>query len=228
MQLLANAADRLYKIAYMLPPKMGVPSNMAFTIKLPVPTVLLNARLMFEVMQVTPPSHRMAFMDQLQPLLQYLMGTWEKLSVHTSLDALQSKTVEMNALRQVTLFLHQIYPTVGVPGERMMVNGFSLGYSSDPLVVQKASKLTTLFQNIAKTKGDKMYSVSIKYDLQIAENLNRVDPRAVWEMSNPTMFGKEPQLTFMPLHMETFQKGNPNLFGKNSTGKLKFIYYGVN
>ena len=216
-QTLAQAADRLYRVAYLLPPAGNVPRNQAFTIKLPVPTVLLNAKLMVEVLQSTPISHRMRFMDQLQPLLEYLMSTWEKLSIYTTLEALQQKPTPMNALRQVTLLLHSIYPTAGVPGERVNVPGFSLGASSDPQVVATSRLLSQRFTEIAKEKGARLYAISAKYDLQLAENLNRADPMAVWDMANPAVYQHAPQLCYMPTFMQAFKDANRSLIGHQKT-----------
>ena len=226
LTLLAQAAERVYKIAYLLPPVAGVPINQAFTVKLPVPTVLLNAKLMMEIIQATPVSHRMTFMTNLQPLLQYLLAVWEKLSIYTTLNALQFKTVEMNALRQVALLLHSIYPTVGVPGERCTAQGFSLGMSSDPLVMEKAYQLSAQFQALAKAKAAKLFEISSKYDLQIAENLNRVDPTARWDMSNPAVFEREPQLCYMPVHMENFKNPRHSPVGHARTLGKQYIIFG--
>ena len=203
-KLLAQAADRLYKVAYLLPPTGDVPRNQAYTIKLPVPTVIMNAKLMLEIFQATPISHRTLYMDQLQPSLHYLVTAWEQLSPYTTLDALQRKSKDINALRQVTLLLHSIYPTTGVPGERVAVPGFSLGASSDPMVVAKAASLSAHFSAIAKDKASKLYAISAKYDLQIAENLNRADPLATWDQANPALFQYEPQLSYMPLLSRIF------------------------
>ena len=213
--LMARAAERVYKVAYLLPPTTVVPKDQAYTIKLPVPTVLLNAGLMIEIIQATPVSHRMVFMEQLQPLLNYLVAKWQLLSPYTTLEALQYKTEEILALRQVTLLLHSVYPTVGLPGERVSMAGFSLGASTDYLVVQKARCLSHRFNELAREKGRKLYAISAKYDLQIAENLNRVDPTASWDMANPAVFSQEPQLCFMPLHMQLFQHPNPNIIGRS-------------
>lgn len=222
--LMSRAAERIYKVAYLLPPAANAPRNQAFTIKLPVPTVLLNAQLLVEIIQTTPTSHRMVFMDQLQPLLNYMIAKWQKLSSFTTLEALQYKTEEILALRQVTLLLHTIYPTTGLPGERVAAPGFSLGASSDQFVVQKASILSHRFNELARDKGRKLYAISAKYDLQIAENLNRADPLASWDMANPTVFAQEPQLCFMPLHVQAFQQANPNVIGHYATlGKEKCV-----
>ena len=215
--LMARAAERIYKVAYLLPPTAVVPKDQAYTIKLPVPTVLLNAGLMIEIIQATPISHRMVFMEQLQPLLNYLVAKWQLLSPYTTLEVLQYKTEEILALRQVTLLLHSIYPTVGLPGERVSMPGFSLGASTDYLVVQKARCLSHRFNELAREKGRKMYAISAKYDLQIAENLNRVDPNASWDMTNQAVFSQEPQLCFMPLHMQLFQQPHPNIIGRTQT-----------
>ena len=218
--LLARAAEKIYKVAYLLPPSANVPRDQAYTIKLPVPTVLLNAGLMVEIIQATPISHRMVYMEQLQPLLNYLIAKWQLLSTYTTLEVLQYKTEEILALRQVTLLLHSVYPTVGLPGERVSEAGFSLGASTDYLVVQKARCLSNRFNELARDKGRKLYAISAKYDLQIAENLNRGDPKASWDMPNPAVFAQEPQLCFMPLHMQLFQQPNPNIIGRNqSLGK---------
>ena len=215
--LLANAAERLYKIAYLLPPTPPTPRHQSFTVKLPVPTVIQNAKLMLEIIQATPISHRMRFMDQLQPLLHYLATLWENMSMYTTLEALQSKTGAINALRQVALLLHSIYPTIGLPGERIQVPGFSLGASSDPPVVSRAMVLSQKFQEIAKKKGSRLYAIAAKYDLQIAENLNRADPLAVWDMANPAIYAHEPQMSFMPMHMQHFSDPTHSHIGHPKT-----------
>ena len=218
--LFAQAAQRLYKIAYMLPAPSEAPRNQAYSIKLPVPTVMANAKLMCDLISLTPMSHRTTYMGQIYPLLQYLIGTWEKLPKFTTLEMLQSKKNEMLALRQVTLLLHSIYPTVGVPGERVTHPGFSLGMSSDNMVIDKTSILTTKFKTAARHNASQLYKVSSKYDLAIAENLNRLDPFAAWDMANPNIFAEEPKMCYIPCHLEKLQNPSYSLAGNvKSIGK---------
>ena len=221
MALFAHAAERLYRVAYIVPPSSSIPRNQAYTVKLPVPTVVMNATLMVEIIQITPISHRMRFMDQLQPLLQFLITKWTQLSAYATLESLQKKTEVINALRQVTLMLHTVFPTAGLPGERMMVPGFSLAASNDQLVLQKSRALTSRFQELARQKANQLYAVAAKYDLQIAENLNRADPFATWDIANPAVYATEPQLCFMPVHMQEFKTANFSYVGHPKTvGKI--------
>ena len=215
--LMAQAADRLYKVAYLLPPSANAPRNQSFSIKLPVPTVISNAKIMCELIQITPTSHRAPFMGQLYPLLQYLVTVWEKMHQFTTLSMLQSKQPEIHALRQVTMLLHTIYPTVGVPGERVMHNGFSLGMSSDPMVMEKTFLLTNAMKKIARTNATCLRRIAERYDLAIAENLNRLDPFATWDMANPEIYAEEPKLCFIPCHMENLQNPKYSLAGNSTT-----------
>ena len=215
--LFAQAADRLYKVAYLLPPTENAPKNQAFSIKLPVPTVISNAKVMSEIIQITPTSHRTPFMGQLYPLLQYLITVWEKMHQFTTLNMLQTKQPEIHALRQVTMLLHAIYPTVGVPGERVMHNGFSLGMSSDPMVMEKSLLLTKGLKKIAQNNATSLRRIAEKYDLALAENLNRLDPFATWDMANPDVYANEPKLCFIPCHMENLQNPRFSLAGNSRT-----------
>ena len=215
--LFAQAAQRLYKIAYMLPAPSEAPRNQAYSIKLPVPTVITNAKLLCDLIQLTPTSHRTTYMGQIFPLLQYLIGIWEKLHKFTTLETLQANQSAMHALRQVTLLLHSIYPTVGMPGERVTHPGFSLGMSSDTMVMEKTLVLTTKFKLAARHNANQLYKVSTKYDLAVAENLNRLDPFATWDMANPNVFADEPKLSFIPCHLEKLQNPHYSLAGNVKT-----------
>ena len=221
--LLAQAADRLYKVAYLLPPSGDTPRNQSFSIKLPVPTVIANAKIMCEIIHITPVSHRTPFMGQLFPLLQYLVTVWEKMHQFTTLSTLQSKQAEIHALRQVTMLLHTVYPTVGVPGERVMHHGFSLGMSSDPMVMEKSLLLTNAMKKIAKSNATGLRIIAERYDLALAENLNRLDPFATWDMANADIYADEPKLCFIPCHIENLHDpkysiaGNSKTLGKSTT-----------
>ena len=215
--LFAQAGQRLYKIAYLLPPTKDVPRNQAYSIKLPVVTVIANARVMSEIIQLTPTGHRPPYMGQIYPLLQYLISVWEKLPQCLTLEKLQAKMLEINALRQVTLLLHSIYPTVGMPGERVAHPGFSLGMSTDPMVMEKSLLLTNKLKARAKYQASKLYKIAAKYDLELAENLNRMDPFAVWDLANPDIYGTEPVLSFIPCHMEKLKDPNYSLAGNVNT-----------
>ena len=172
---------------------------------------------MSEIIQLTPTGHRPPYMGQIYPLLQYLITVWEKLPTFMTLEMLQAKLLEINALRQVTLLLHAIYPTVGMPGERVTQPGFSLGMSTDPMVMEKSALLTDKMKARAKYQATKLYKIAAKYDLALAENLNRVDPFAVWDMANPDVYKAEPTLCFIPCHMEKLQNPNYSLAGNVKT-----------
>lgn len=216
--LFAQAAQRLYKVAYMLPPPDDIPRNRAYTIKLPVQTVISNAMLMCDIIQLTPVSHRTTYMGQLYPQLQYLINTWDRLSKVETLAKLQRRQVEINALRQVALSLHSIFPTVGVPGERVTHPGFSLGMSSDPMVMEKAALLTTQMKRVAKRHAKTLWTISTNYDLTIAENLNRLDPQAAWgEMTDPKTFENEPKMCLIPCHVENLHNPHYSLAGNTRT-----------
>ena len=45
----------------------------------------------------------------------------------------------------------------------------------------------------------------MQFDLQISENLNRLDPRANWQITPKTMFAHEPVLCYIPTRMENLQ-----------------------
>ena len=151
---LAHSAERIYKIAYLLPP----PENMehlpsSFSIKLPVPTVIQNACLMVNIFKTIPYSHKAFYMDKLQPKLQNLVKIWSSLPTFTTLKQLQRKTYALEILREVANEIHQFFPTAGIPGERVSHPGFSLKKSSDPLVMATTSELMKKIVNSAINAG---------------------------------------------------------------------------
>ena len=139
---LSHAAERIYKVAYLLPPPESMeqlPSS--FSIKLPVPTVIQNACLMVNIFKTIPYSHKAFYMDKLQPKLQTLVHVWLTLPTFTTLKQLQQKPFELKILREVAKGIHEFYPTAGIPGERISHPGFSLTKSADPLVLSNTSAL---------------------------------------------------------------------------------------
>ena len=45
----------------------------------------------------------------------------------------------------------------------------------------------------------------MQFDLIISENLNRIDPRANWQITPRAMFAQEPVLCYIPTRMENLQ-----------------------
>ena len=142
----------------------------------------------------------------------------EKLSKVETLAMIQKRQIEINALRQVAMALHSIFPTVGVPGERVTHPGFSLGMSSDPMVMEKAALLTIQMKKVAKKQAKTLCLVSENYDLTIAENLNRYDPYAAWgEMTDPKTFENEPKMCLIPCHIENLYNPRYSMAGSTKT-----------
>ena len=221
---IANAAERIYKVAYLLPP----PENMeqlpsSFSIKLPVPTVVQNANMMINIFKSIPYCHKAYYMDKLQPRLQNLVKVWSKLPAFTSLKHLQARNYELEILRGVAKEIHQYFPTAGIPGERVTHPGFSLVKSSDPMVTSLTAdlqkkilavstsagiriwRLEQISLLLIKNLGANLHQITMQFDLVISENLNRVDPRANWQITPRALFAHEPALCFIPTRMEQFQ-----------------------
>ena len=53
----------------------------------------------------------------------------------------------------------------------------------------------------------------MQFDLVISENLNRIDPRANWQMTPRSMYAKAPILCFIPTRMENFKSPNYAPYG---------------
>ena len=158
MTHLSQAAERLYKVAYLLPPpESAEESPSSFSIKLPVPLVIQNACLMVNIFKTIPYAHKSFYMDKLQPKLQTLVKVWTALPTFTTLKQLQQKAFEMEVLREVAKGIHQFFPTAGIPGERVAHPGFSLTKSTDPLVVSSTTTFAAKIQNAATNAGKKVY-----------------------------------------------------------------------
>ena len=154
MSQLAQAAERIYKVAYLLPPHESaemLPSS--YSIKLPVPLVIQNACLMVNIFKSIPYAHKSFYMDKLQPKLQTLVKVWSSLPTFMTLRQLQQRPFEMEIIREVAKGIHQFFPTAGIPGERVAHPGFSLFKSADPMVLPAVAEFATKIINASANAG---------------------------------------------------------------------------
>ena len=66
---------------------------------------------------------------------------------------------------------------------------------------------------IISNSGANLHHITMQFDLVIAENLNRIDPRANWQMTPRSMFAKAPILCFIPTKMENLQNARYAPYG---------------
>ena len=127
IMMTTGAAERLYRIAFTIPPQASnhpMPWSL-YTIKLPVLTTLNNAQLLLDIIQITPAMLRTEFYKLVEPKLHLLIKEWERLPKNLSLLNTYMYPVARMALVNVALLIHVSFPTVGQPQDVMARPAFS-------------------------------------------------------------------------------------------------------
>ena len=209
-----NAAERLYRIAFTIPPQASNHPQpwTLYTIKLPVPTTLNNAQLLLDIIQITPAMLRTEFYRLVEPKLHLLIKEWQKLPERLTLLNTYMYPVARMALVNVALLIHLSFPTVGQPQEVLARPAFSLSQPADlPTREQQAMIGHRLNQAGAKS-GWKLYQHLIKFDEEMMRRaLNEEKADVSYSTPPAPMFAVDPHICFMPVYLETKIEHNLNL-----------------
>ena len=200
-----NAAERLYRVAFTIPPQATVKTDgqTLYTIKLPVPTTLNNAQLMLDIIQITPAMLRTEFYKLVEPKLYQLIREWSKLPMRLSLLETYTYPMARATLLNVVIIIHASFPTVGKPEEALAKPSFSLARPGNPEIQQQQVMFAQRLNQAGARTGWNLYQHILAFDKDMLQKLSKTDQQELVISTPPAMlFSVDPQICYMPVLLE--------------------------
>lgn len=214
-----NAAERLYRVAFTIPPQTTVNTDgqALFTIKLPVPTTMNNAQLMLDIIQITPPLLRTEFYKLVEPKLYQLLREWAKLPSRLSLLDTYTYPMARSTLLNVAIIIHASFPTVGEPEKALTGPSFSLSRPGSPAIQQQQMLIASRLNRAGARTGWNLYQHMLAFDKAMLQQLSTEEKKELVISTPPaTLFSVDPQICYMPVLLEQ-KMMQPSSPGKKQT-----------
>ena len=205
LSMTTNAAERLYRVAFTIPPQTTVNTEgqALYTIKLPVPTTLNNAQLMLDIIQITPPLLRTEFYKLVEPKLYQLIREWSNIPIRSTLLETYTYPMARSTLLNVAIIIHASFPTIGKPEEALAKPAFSLSRPGTPEIQEQQALYAKRLSQAGARTGWNLYQHMLSFDKEMKEQLSKQEQNDLIITTPPaTLFSVDPQICYMPVLLE--------------------------